>query len=151
MTKEELSILAAGAAKAVFEGMKAYIPEGFSSVGSMADDENFGRSAQIEQGRTYYIADAQFIKTQETAATKRDGSSRWIDCLEVESGVPTRIYFGTLQRNIIDATKNGFNQTPAVAKRNVGKFLKVTTFERGELKSDGSRDIKINYSVVDNI
>lgn len=159
MTKEELLAGAAAAAATVFSSTKLYVPTGWNSGDALADDANVSRLAQIEAGKSYLIlsvdsaSTVETLKPEELAAGKkpREGRSVALNLLEAESGAPARIYLGTLQRNMIAATKNGFNGTIGAIKAKKDKFLTVTQYDRGELKSDGSRDIKINYSVVDNI
>ena len=52
---------------------------------------------------------------------------------------------------MVAATKNGFNGTVGAIKAKSNKFLTITQYDRGEIRADGTRDIKINYNVVDNI
>ena len=158
MTKEQL-LEAAASAAAVFTSTKLFVPTGWNSGEALADDANVSRLAQIEAGKSYLIfsvdsaSTVETLKPEEIAAGKkaREGRSVALNLLETESGAPARIYLGTLQRNMIAATKNGFNGTVGAIKAKSNKFLTITQYYRGELKSDGSRDIKINYSVVDNI
>ena len=159
MTKEELLAGAAAAASQVFEATKIFIPTGWGGGEPLADDANVSRLAAIEAGKNYLILSVvsastkEQLKPEEIAAGKkaREGRSVALNLLEAESGAPARIYLGTLQRNMIAATKNGFNGTIGSIKSKKDKFLTITQYDRGELKSDGSRDIKINYNVVDNI
>lgn len=133
MTKEELSILAAGAASSI-EGMKSLCPEGSQSVGSITERREHGESARIER-RTYYVADVKFIKTQETAATKKT---------DHPDGLTVRL--NRCRQEFTSGHYNGILLMPQTASirlrllRNVmlANSWKVTTFERGELKSDGS-------------
>ena len=158
MTKEQL-LEAAASAAAVFTSTKLFIPTGWGGGDPLADDANVSRLAQIEAGKSYLIfsvdsaSTVETLKPEEIAAGKkaREGRTVALNLLEAESGAPARIYLGTLQRNMIAATKNGFNGTIGAIKAKKDKFLTITQYDRGELKSDGSRDIKINYSVVDNI
>ena len=158
MTKEQL-LEAAASAAAVFTSTKLFVPTGWNSGEALSDDANVSRLAQIEAGKSYLIfsvdsaSTVETLKPEEIAAGKkaREGRSVALNLLEAESGAPARIYLGTLQRNMIAATKNGFNGTIGSIKSKKDKFLTITQYDRGELKSDGSRDIKINYSVVDNI
>ena len=158
MTKEQL-LEAAASAAAVFTSTKLFVPTGWNSGEALSDDANVSRLAQIEAGKSYLIfsvdsaSTVETLKPEEIAAGKkaREGRSVALNLLEAESGAPARIYLGTLQRNMIAATKNGFNGTVGSIKSKKDKFLTITQYDRGELKSDGSRDIKINYSVVDNI
>ena len=158
MTKEQLLEAAASAAQ-VFSATKLFVPTGWGGGDPLADDTNVSRLAQIEAGKSYLIfsvdsaSTVETLKPEEIAAGKkaREGRSVALNLLEAESGAPARIYLGTLQRNMIAATKNGFNGTIGSIKSKKDKFLTITQYDRGELKSDGSRDIKINYSVVDNI
>ena len=159
MTKEELLAAAAAGAAVVFSSTKIFVPTGWSGGDPLADDANVSRLAQIEAGKSYLIfsvdsaSTVETLKPEEIAAGKkaREGRSVALNLLETESGAPARIYLGTLQRNMIAATKNGFNGTIGSIKSKKDKFLTISQYDRGELKSDGSRDIKINYSVVDNI
>ena len=159
MTKEELLAGAAAAASQVFEATKLFVPTGWGGGEPLADDTNVSRLAQIESGKSYLIfsvdsaSTVETLKPEEIAAGKkaREGRSVALNLIESESGAPARIYLGTLQRNMIAATKNGFNGTVGSIKSKANKFLTITQYDRGELKSDGTRDIKINYSVVDNI
>ena len=159
MTKEELLAAAAATASQVFSATKLFVPTGWNSGDALADDANVSRLAQIEAGKSYLIfsvdsaSTVETLKPEEIAAGKkaREGRSVALNLLEAESGAPARIYLGTLQRNMVAATKNGFNGTVGAIKAKKDKFLTVTQYDRGELKSDGSRDIKINYNVVDNI
>ena len=159
MTKEELLAGAASAAAQVFEATKLYVPTGWGGGEPLADDASVSRLASIEAGKSYLIIDVisasttEVLKPEELAAGKkaREGRSVALNLLETESGAPARIYLGSLQRNMVAATKNGFNGTVGAIKAKKNKFWTVTQYDRGELKSDGSRDIKINYSVVDNI
>ena len=159
MTKEELLAGAAAAASQVFSATKLFVPTGWNGGDPLADDANVSRLAQIEAGKSYLIfsvdsaSTVEALKPEEIAAGKkaREGRSVALNLLEAESGAPARIYLGTLQRNMIAATKNGFNGTVGSIKSKKDKFLTITQYDRGELKSDGTRDIKINYSVVDNI
>ena len=158
MTKEQL-LEAAASAAAVFTSTKLFVPTGWNSGEALSDDANVSRLAQIEAGKSYLIfsvdsaSTVETLKPEEIAAGKkaREGRTVALNLLEAESGAPARIYLGTLQRNMIAATKNGFNGTIGAIKAKKDKFLTITQYDRGELKSDGSRDIKINYSVVDNI
>ena len=158
MTKEQL-LEAAASAAAVFTSTKLFVPTGWNSGEALSDDANVSRLAQIESGKSYLIfsvdsaSTVETLKPEEIAAGKkaREGRSVALNLLETESGAPARIYLGTLQRNMIAATKNGFNGTIGSIKSKKDKFLTITQYDRGELKSDGSRDIKINYNVVDNI
>ena len=158
MTKEQL-LEAAASAAAVFTSTKLFVPTGWNGGDPLADDANVSRLAQIEAGKSYLIfsvdsaSTVETLKPEEIAAGKkaREGRSVALNLLEAESGAPARIYLGTLQRNMIAATKNGFNGTIGSIKSKKDKFLTISQYDRGELKSDGSRDIKINYSVVDNI
>ena len=158
MTKEELLSNAASAA-AVFTSTKLFVPTGWNSGEALSDDANVSRLAQIEAGKSYLIfsvdsaSTVEALKPEEIAAGKkaREGRSVALNLLEAESGAPARIYLGTLQRNMVAATKNGFNGTIGSIKSKKDKFLTITQYDRGELKSDGTRDIKINYNVVDNI
>ena len=158
MTKEQL-LEAAASAAAVFTSTKLFVPTGWNSGEALSDDANVSRLAQIEAGKSYLIfsvdsaSTVETLKPEEIAAGKkaREGRSVALNLLEAESGAPARIYLGTLQRNMIAATKNGFNGTIGSIKSKKDKFLTITQYDRGELKSDGSRDIKINYNVVDNI
>ena len=158
MTKEQL-LEAAASAAAVFTSTKLFVPTGWNSGEALSDDANVSRLAQIEAGKSYLIfsvdsaSTVETLKPEEIAAGKkaREGRSVALNLLEAESGAPARIYLGTLQRNMIAATKNGFNGTMGSIKSKKDKFLTITQYDSGELKSDGSRDIKINYSVVDNI
>ena len=159
MTKEELLAAAAAGAAVVFSSTKIFVPTGWSGGDPLADDANVSRLAQIEAGKSYLIfsvdsaSTVETLKPEEIAAGKkaREGRSVALNLLEAESGAPARIYLGTLQRNMVAATKNGFNGTIGSIKSKKDKFLTITQYDRGELKSDGTRDIKINYSVVDNI
>lgn len=159
MTKDELLSRAAAAAEQVFTAAKIFIPTGWGGGEPLADDASVSRLAAIEAGKSYLILSVDSAATKETlkpediAAGKkaREGKTIALNLLESESGTPARIYLGTLQRNMIAATKNGFNGTVGAIKANKNKFLTITQYERGELKSDNTRDIKINYSVVDNI
>ena len=159
MTKEELLAGAASAAAAVFSATNLFVATGWSKGDALADDASVSRLATIEAGKNYLIlsvesaSTVETLKPEELAAGKkpREGRSVALNLLEAESGAPARIYLGTLQRNMIAATKNGFNGTIGAIKSKVNKYLTVTQYDRGELKSDGSRDIKINYNVVDNI
>ena len=159
MTKEELLAGAASAAASVFSATKLFIPTGLGGGEPLDDDANVSRLATIEAGKSYLIISVMSAATKETLTPKdiadgkkpREGRSVAINLLESESGAPARIYLGTLQRNMVAATKNGFNGTIGAIKSKVNKYLTVTQYDRGELKSDGSRDIKINYNVVDNI
>ena len=158
MTKEQL-LEAAASAAAVFTSTKLFVPTGWNGGDALADDANVSRLAQIEAGKSYLIfsvdsaSTVETLKPEELAAGKkaREGRSVALNLIEAESGAPARIYLGTLQRNMIAATKNGFNGTVGSIKSKKDKFLTITQYDRGELKSDGSRDIKINYNVVDNI
>ena len=158
MTKEQL-LEAAASAAAVFTSTKLFVPTGWNSGEALADDANVSRLAQIEAGKSYLIfsvdsaSTVETLKLEEIAAGKkaREGRSVALNLLEAESGAPARIYLGTLQRNMIAATKNGFNGTIGSIKSKKDKFLTISQYDRGELKADGTRDIKINYSVVDNI
>ena len=158
MTKEQL-LEAAASAAAVFTSTKLFVPTGWNSGEALSDDANVSRLAQIEAGKSYLIfsvdsaSTVETLKPEEIAAGKkaREGRSVALNLLEAESSAPARIYLGTLQRNMIAATKNGFNGTVGSIKSKKDKFLTITQYDRGELKSDGSRDIKINYNVVDNI
>ena len=159
MTKEELLAGAAAAASQVFEATKIFIPTGWGGGEPLADDASVSRLATIEAGKNYLIlsvesaSTVEALKPEELAAGKkpREGRTVALNLLEAESGAPARIYLGTLQRNMVAATKNGFNGTIGAIKSKKDKFLTITQYDRGELKSDGSRDIKINYNVVDNI
>ena len=159
MTKEELLAGAAAAASQVFEATKIFIPTGWGGGEPLADDANVSRLAAIEAGKSYLILSVvsastkEQLKPEEIAAGKkaREGRSVALNLLETESGAPARIYLGTLQRNMIAATKNGFNGTVGAIKAKSNKFLTITQYDRGEIRADGTRDIKINYSVVDNI
>ena len=159
MTKEELLAGAAAAASQVFSATKLYVPEGWSGGDDLPDDANVSRLAPIEAGKNYLILSVDSVSTTETLKPEevakgkkaREGRSVALNLLEAESGAPARVYLGTLQRNIVAATKNGFNGTIGAIKAKKDKFLTVTQYDRGELKSDGTREIKINYSVVDNI
>ena len=157
MTKEEL-LAGAAATASVFSATKLFIPTGWGGGEPLDDDTNVSRLAQIEAGKSYLIfsvdsaSTVETLKPEEIAAGKkaREGRSVALNLLEAESGAPARIYLGTLQRNMVAATKNGFNGTIGSIKSKKDKFLTISQYDRGELKSDGSRDIKINYSVVDN-
>ena len=159
MTKEELLAGAASAAAAVFSATNLFVATGWSKGDSLADDASVSRLATIEAGKNYLIlsvesaSTVEALKPEELAAGKkpREGRTVALNLLEAESGAPARIYLGTLQRNMIAATKNGFNGTVGSIKSKVNKYLTVTQYDRGELKSDNTRDIKINYNVVDNI
>ena len=159
MTKEELLAGAAAAASQVFEATKLFVPTGWGGGEPLADDTNVSRLAAIEAGKNYLILSVvsastkEELKPEEIAAGKkaREGRSVALNLLEAESGAPARIYLGTLQRNMVAATKNGFNGTIGSIKSKANKYLTVTQYDRGELKSDNTRDIKINYNVVDNI
>ena len=160
MTKEELLSKAAEAASQVFAATKVFVPTGWSGgPDPLADDTNVSRLAAIEAGKSYFIfsvdstSTKEDLKPEDLAAGKkpREGRSIALNLLEAESGAPARIYLGTLQRNIVAATKSSFNGTVGAIKSNVGKFLTITQYDRGELKADQTREIKINYSVVDNI
>ena len=159
MTKEELLAGAASAAEQVFSATKLFVPTGWSGGDPLADDANVSRLAAIEAGKSYLILSVdsastkEDLKPEDLAAGKKpkEGRSIALNLLESESGAPARIYLGTLQRNMIAATKNGFNGTVGAIKAKKDKFLTITQYDRGELKSDGTRDVKINYSVVDNI
>lgn len=158
MTKEQI-LEAAAAAATVFTSTKLFVPTGWNSGDALADDTNVSRLAQIEAGKSYLIfsvdsaSTVETLKPEELAAGKkpREGRSVALNLIESESGAPARIYLGTLQRNMVAATKNGFNGTVGSIKSKKDKFLTITQYDRGELKADNSRDIKINYSVVDNI
>ena len=158
MTKEEL-LEAAASAAAVFTSTKLFVPTGWNSGEALSDDANVSRLAQIEAGKSYLIfsvdsaSTVETLKPEEIAAGKkaREGRSVALNLLEAESGAPARIYLGTLQRNMIAATKNGFNGTIGSIKSKKDKFLTITQYDRGEIRADGTRDIKINYNVVDNI
>ena len=158
MTKEQL-LEAASAAAAVFTSTKLFVPTGWNSGSELADDANVSRLAQIEAGKSYLIfsvdsaSTVETLKPEEIAAGKkaREGRSVALNLLEAESGAPARIYLGTLQRNMIAATKNSFNGTIGAIKSKKDKFLTITQYDRGEIRADGTRDIKINYNVVDNI
>ena len=159
MTKEELLAGAAAAASQVFSATKLFIPTGWGGGEPLDDDTSVSRLATIEAGKNYLILSVASVSTKETlkpeelAAGKkpREGRSVALNLLEAESGAPARIYLGTLQRNMVAATKNGFNGTVGAIKAKANKYLTVTQYDRGELKSDGTRDVKINYNVVDNI
>ena len=159
MTKEELLAGAASAAAQVFSATKLFVPTGWGGGDALADDASVSRLATIEAGKNYLIlsvesaSTVEALKPEELAAGKkpREGRTVALNLLEAESGAPARIYLGTLQRNMIAATKNGFNGTVGSIKSKVNKYLTVTQYDRGELKSDNTRDIKINYNVVDNI
>ena len=159
MTKEELLSGVAATAAAVFESTKIFVPEGWNSGAELSDDANVSRLAAIEAGKNYLILSVVSVSTTETLKPEevakgkkaREGRSVALNLLEAESGAPARIYLGTLQRNMIAATKNGFNGTVGSIKSKANKYLTITQYDRGELKSDNTRDIKINYSVVDNI
>ena len=159
MTKEELLSNAAAAASQVFEATKIFIPTGWGGGEPLADDENISRLATIEAGKSYLIVSVASAATKETLTPKdiadgkkaREGRSVALNLLESESGAPARIYLGTLQRNMIAATKNGFNGTIGAIKSKKDKFITITQYDRGEIRADGTRDIKINYNVVDNI
>ena len=159
MTKEELLAGAAAAAAQVFSATNLFVATGWSKGDALADDASVGRLATVEAGKNYLIlsvesaSTVEALKPEELAAGKkpREGRTVALNLLEAESGAPARVYLGTLQRNIVAATKNGFNGTIGAIKAKKDKFLTVTQYDRGELKSDGTRDIKINYSVVDNI
>ena len=159
MTKEELLAGAAAEAATVFDSTKIFVQEGWNSGAELADDANVSRLAAIEAGKNYLILSVVSVSTTETLKPEevakgkkaREGRSVALNLLEAESGAPARIYLGTLQRNMIAATKNGFNGTVGSIKSKANKYLTVTQYDRGELKSDNTRDIKINYSVVDNI
>lgn len=150
MTKEELKSMAASAAAEVFKTVQGFIPEGFTAKRELSDEESITRFAQIEAGRSYFIAGAHFIEA-ENEKEKKTSTSKWLDLFETESGAPARAYWGVLSRNPVALTKNGFNGTVGKAREKVGHFLTVTQLERGELKADGSRDIKINYTISENI
>ena len=159
MTKEELLAGAAAAAATVFSATNLFVATGWSKGDALADDASVSRLATIEAGKNYLIlsvesaSTVEALKPEELAAGKkpREGRTVALNLLEAESGAPARIYLGTLQRNMIAATKNGFNGTVGSIKSKVNKYLTVTQYDRGELKSDNTRDIKINYNVVDNI
>ena len=160
MTKEQLLEAAAGAAAQVFGATKIFVPTGWSGGPEpLADDTSVSRLSAIEAGKSYLIfsvdstSTKEILKPEEIAAgkTPREGRSVALNLLEAESGAPARIYLGTLQRNMVAATKNGFNGTIGAIKAKKDKFLTITQYDRGEVKSDGSREIKINYNVVDNI
>ena len=159
MTKEELLAGAASAAASVFSAADLFVAEGWAKGAELADDAAVSRIASIEAGKSYLILSVISASTTETLKPEdiakgkkaREGRTVAINLLETESGAPARIYLGTLQRNIVAATKNGFNGTIGAIKAKANKYLTITQYDRGELKSDGSRDIKINYSVVDNI
>ena len=159
MTKEELLAGAASAAAAVFSATNLFVATGWSKGDALADDASVSRLATIEAGKNYLIlsvesaSTVEALKPEELAEGKkpREGRTVALNLLEAESGAPARIYLGTLQRNMIAATKNGFNGTVGSIKSKVNKYLTVTQYDRGELKSDNTRDIKINYNVVDNI
>ena len=159
MTKEELLAGAAAAAALVFSATNLFVATGWSKGDALADDASVSRLATVEAGKNYLIlsvesaSTVETLKPEELAAGKkpREGRTVALNLLEAESGAPARIYLGTLQRNMIAATKNGFNGTVGAIKSKVNKYLTVTQYDRGELKSDNTRDIKINYSVVDNI
>ena len=159
MTKEELLAGAAAAAATVFSATNLFVATGWSKGDALADDASVSRLATIEAGKNYLIlsvesaSTVEALKPEELAAGKkpREGRTVALNLLEAESGAPARIYLGTLQRNMIAATKNGFNGTVGSIKSKANKYLTITQYDRGELKSDNTRDIKINYSVVDNI
>ena len=159
MTKEELLAGAAAAAATVFSATNLFVATGWSKGDALADDASVSRLATIEAGKNYLIlsvesaSTVEALKPEELAAGKkpREGRTVALNLLEAESGAPARIYLGTLQRNMIAATKNGFNGTVGSIKSKANKYLTVTQYDRGELKSDNTRDIKINYNVVDNI
>ena len=159
MTKEELLAGAASAAASVFSAADLFVAEGWAKGAELADDAAVSRIASIEAGKSYLIlsvvsaSTTETLKPEEIAKGKkaREGRTVAINLLEAESGAPARIYLGTLQRNIVAATKNGFNGTIGAIKAKANKYLVITQYDRGELKSDNTRDIKINYNVVDNI
>ena len=159
MTKEELLAGAAAAAASVFSATNLFVATGWSKGDALADDASVSRLATIEAGKNYLIlsvesaSTVEALKPEELAAGKkpREGRTVALNLLEAESGAPARIYLGTLQRNMIAATKNGFNGTVGSIKSKANKYLTITQYDRGELKSDNTRDVKINYSVVDNI
>lgn len=158
MTKEQI-LEAAAAAATVFTSTKIFVPTGWNSGDALADDTNVSRLAQIEAGKSYLIFSVDSASTVEVLTPKeisdgkkaREGRSVALNLIESESGAPARIYLGTLQRNMVAATKNGFNGTIGAIKSKKDKFLTITQYDRGEKKSDGTRDIIINYNVVDNI
>ena len=159
MTKEELLAGAAAAAATVFSATNLFVATGWSKGDALADDASVSRLATIEAGKNYLIlsvesaSTVEALKPEELAAGKkpREGRTVALNLLEAESGAPARIYLGTLQRNMIAATKNGFNGTIGAIKTKANKYLVITQYDRGELKSDNTRDIKINYNVVDNV
>ena len=157
MRKEELVAAFAATAKQIFDAADVFVANGWSKTGTLSDDAQISRLAAVEAGKSYYIANVTAIETKEKLVdgkkpeTLRSGKTIALDLLEAESGTPARVYLGTLQRNMVAATKSGFNGTVGAVKSQVGKFITVSQYERGELKADRTRDIKINYSVVDNI
>lgn len=155
MTKEDLISSFAATAKAIFDATDVFVANGWSKVGELSDDTSLSRLGQIEPGKSYLIVSVAGSSTKESPAegkkVLREGKTIAVNLLEAETGTPCRVYLGTLQRNVVAATKNKFNGTMGLAKTNVNKFLTVTDYQVGERKADNSRDIKINYSVVDNI
>ena len=98
------------AAKALLAGIKpAFLQD---VTGEVKEDYNTTSLAQIEAGKDYEIiafgSQAGKVEvTRNNVKQKIDANVIWVDAAEVSTGLPVRIFLGTLKRNMSAAQRGG--------------------------------------------
>ena len=140
------------AAKALLAGIK---PSFLQDVtGEVKDEFNTTSLTQIESGKDYEIikVDSQAGKvevTRNNVKQKVDANVIWFDAAEVSTGLPVRIFLGTLKRNMSAAQRGGLLGTYGTIKTAlVGKTIKVSQYENLGRDANDRSIIKIDYTIV---
>ena len=140
------------AAKALLAGIKPTFLQ--DVTGEVKEDFNTTSLAQIESGKDYEIiafgSQAGKVEvTRNNVKQKIDANVIWVDAAEVSTGLPVRIFLGTLKRNMSAAQRGGLLGTFGTIKSTlVGKTIKVSQYENLGRDANDRSIIKIDYTIV---
>ena len=140
------------AAKALLAGIKPTFLQ--DVTGEVKEDYNTTSLAQIEAGKDYEIiafgSQAGKVEvTRNNVKQKIDANVIWVDAAEVSTGLPVRIFLGTLKRNMSAAQRKSLLNTFGTIKTAlVGKTIKVSQYENLGRDANDRSIIKIDYTIV---
>lgn len=139
------------AAKDVFAVSK---PNFLKNVtGEAGDDVSTASLAQVEGGKDYVIIQfgSQAGKTEvENNGVKelRDANVIWLDMVEESTGLPSRIFLGTLKRNMSAAQKSGLlGKYGAIKTALTGKKLKMKSYANKGRDERNRAIIELDYTI----
>lgn len=134
------------AAAAIFVAAQLFVPEKGKVIGTVEDTASLASLATVESGKNYFI---HSVASQKIENEGRVANVIALNLVEETSGLASRIYIGTLKRNMEAAQKAGLLVTLGEIKTGiVGKTLSMNHYENLGRDANDRSIIKLSYTIA---